>query len=101
MKKRQDVTAFAYDRRGRLIAVGKNSHVKTHPMQAKIAARVGLPKKIFLHAEMDALVKARGRRIHKLVVVRVDSAGRYACAKPCAVCAEAIRMARIEHVSHT
>ena len=49
-KKQQDVTAIIYDKRGRILSIGKNSYVKTHPLQARYATEVGLCEQVFLHA---------------------------------------------------
>ena len=43
MASKQDMTAIIYDRRGRVLSVGKNSYFKTHTLQAKHAAKVGTP----------------------------------------------------------
>lgn len=98
--KRYNVTALAYDKRGKLLAVGQNSYIKTHTLQAKYAAKVSRPKAIYLHAEIDALIKARGP-VHKLVVLRYDNAGKPANSKPCSICQLAIRDFHVKHVEHT
>jgi deoxycytidylate deaminase len=97
----EDMTAFAYDKRGRLISVGRNSYVKTHPLQAHYASRSSNVHRIYLHAELDALIKARGKQVHKMVVVRVTKTGRYASAAPCDSCALALREYGVRHVEHT
>ena len=98
----QNVTAFAYDRKGRLLSVGRNSYVKTHPLQAKVAKEVGEHYKIFLHAEVAALVKVKDwNRVHKLVVTRYSKDGKPVLAKPCKVCQRVINLANIDHVEHT
>ena len=99
-RKRYAITALAYAKDGRLLSVGKNSYTKTHPLQAKLAARVGKPEAIYLHAEMAALVKAR-EPVHRLVVLRYDSRGKPKNAAPCCICREAIRMFDVKHVEHT
>jgi len=40
---RQNITAIVYDRKGRVLAVGKNSYTKTHPVQAKFAQKIWQP----------------------------------------------------------
>ena len=98
----QNITAIIYDKKGRVLSIGKNSYVKTHPKQAKHAQKVGLPEKIFLHAEMDAIIKCRDlRRAHKIVVARVTRSGKYGNAKPCQVCRSAIKEANINNVEWT
>lgn len=102
MSTKQNITAILYDKKGRIISIGKNSYIKTHPLQAKSAKAVGEEHKVFLHAEIDALVKARNwDKAHKLVITRFGKDGQPALAKPCRVCQHAIKMAGIKHVEHT
>ena len=101
-KARFDITAIIYDKRGKVLSIGKNSYVKTHPYQAKFAQKVGLPAKQFLHAEIHALVKWRKLdKAHKIVVMRFDKEGEEKNAKPCPVCQSAIEAAGIKIVEHT
>jgi tRNA(Arg) A34 adenosine deaminase TadA len=96
------LSAVIYDKRGRIISVGQNSYVKTHPLQAKHAVQVGLPDKQFLHAEIHAIVRCRDlSKAHRIFVSRWDSKGNPALAKPCPVCISAIEAAGIEIVDHT
>lgn len=99
--KRQDVTAFAYDKRGRLLAVGKNSYAKTHRLQAHYGNKAGNSSRIYLHAELDALIRGSKRGcIHKLVVVRQGASG-YLLAKPCPSCELAILDYNVKITEHT
>ena len=76
MSQKQNITALVFDKRGKLLSMGRNSYVKTHPMQARLAKEVGEEHKIFLHAEVDALVKLRDwDRAHKLVITRYTRDG--------------------------
>jgi tRNA(Arg) A34 adenosine deaminase TadA len=96
------LSAVIYDKRGRIISVGQNSYVKTHPLQAKHAVQVGLPDKQFLHAEIHAIVRCRDlSKAHRIFVSRWDSKGNPALAKPCPVCISAIEAAGIEVIEHT
>ena len=45
MCKKHHVTAIIFDKRGRPLSIGQNSYIKTHPLQLKIAEKVGLPEK--------------------------------------------------------
>lgn len=102
MTTRQVLTAVIYDKRGRVISVGQNSYVKTHPLQAKHAAEVGLPDKQFLHAEIHAIVRCKDlSKAHKIFVSRWDKKGNLMLAKPCPVCMSAIEAAGIELIEHT
>ena len=101
-RSRFDITAIIYDKRGRVLSIGKNSYVKTHPYQAKFAERVGLPHKQFLHAEIHAIVKCRHLiKAHKIVVIRFDKSGEAKSAKPCPVCQSAIEASGIKIIEHT
>lgn len=101
-KKRYALTAVIYDKRGKVLSIGQNSYVKTHPLQKKHADVVGLPHKTFLHAEVHAIVRCKSLdKAHKIVVYRFDSEGNPVNAKPCKVCQSAIKEAGIELVEHT
>lgn len=104
MRKRQtqDITAIIYDKKGRVISIGKNSYVKSHPKQARHACKVGLPEKIFLHAEMDAIIRCKSLlKAHKIFVSRISAKGKYVNAKPCPICQDAIKEAGIQLVEWT
>lgn len=102
MSTKQEITAIIYDRKGRVLSVGKNSYVKTHPLQAKHAEKVGLPDKQFLHAEIHAITKCRDlSKAHRIVVTRYDKTGRPLLAKPCPVCQSAIESVGIEVIEWT
>lgn len=99
---RQKITAAIYDRRGRQLSLGKNSYKKTHPLQAKLAIAVGENDKVFLHAEIDAIVRLKDwSKAHRIVITRYDKNGKPVPAKPCKVCQRAIFMLKIQHIEHT
>ena len=95
------VYAVVTDDRDRILAEGHNSYTKTHPVQAKYAEQVDLPDKVFLHAEIMALVRIRHGEPHKIYVARVDSEGNPCYACPCAICNRAIKEAGIKTVEYT
>lgn len=102
MKARYDLTAIIYDKKGRILSIGKNSYLKTHPHQKLHADAVGLPEKIFLHAEIHAIVKCKQLdKAHKIMITRFDKHGNPKNAKPCPVCMSAINAAGIEVIIHT
>lgn len=100
MSRRYDITALAYNRKGKLIAVGKNSYEKTHPLQAKFSRRAGRSAAIYLHAELAACLKAR-EPVHRIVVARYDKKGRPVNAKPCPACQLALKFFNVKEVEHT
>lgn len=100
--KQFDMTAFIYDKRGRIISIGKNSYVKTHPMQAEHAAKVGEPYKIFMHAEIRAITRCKNLdKAHSIRIMRYREDGTPGSAKPCKICMSAIKQAGIKHIEYT
>ena len=96
------LTAIIKDKRGNVLAIGKNSYTKTHPYQAKCAKEVGLPEKIFLHAEIDAILKCQDlSKAYSIHIFRQGKSGQYLLAKPCPSCANAINKTPIKKVFHT
>lgn len=101
MSKKYKIKAFCYDKRGRILSIGENSYVKSHPLQAYIQRRVGYPEKVYIHAEVQAIIRARGKDIHKIRVERYNSKGEQQNACPCAGCQLAIKEAGIKLVEFT
>jgi tRNA(Arg) A34 adenosine deaminase TadA len=101
-KARFSITAIIYDKRGRVLSIGQNSYIKTHPLQAKHAHAVGKPEKQFLHAEIHAITRCKQiDRAHRILITRYDSKGVAKCAAPCEVCLSAIESAGIKKIEHT
>lgn len=99
---RHQLTAIIYDKRGRVLSVGQNSYIKTHPLQARIAGKIGLPEKQFLHAEIHAIVRCRDlKKAHRIFIGRWNKKGAPLLAKPCPVCESAIKAAGIEIIEYT
>lgn len=85
---KQRLCSVITDRKGNILSIGQNSYVKTHPLQAKAAKRVGKEESCFLHSEIDA-VRRLGRDAHKakyIYVARLDKQGLPVLAKPCEIC---------------
>lgn len=93
--------------KGRIVSIGFNQY-KTHPFAAKYGRN---PDAIYLHAEHDAINKAKRRlgenelKKSTLIVVRVknESKGKitFGIAKPCAGCAQCISDHKINTVIYT
>lgn len=86
--KYKQVHASTYDKKGNLISEAKNNYHKTHPIQAHFASLVGEPHRIFLHAEILALLRAGSRNVHSIHVSSV----------PCNVCMAAIKAWKIPKI---
>jgi tRNA(Arg) A34 adenosine deaminase TadA len=101
MTQRYKIRATCYDKKGSKLSTGFNSYVKTHPLQKYFACRVGHTHKEYLHAEIAAILKAKDKKIHRIVVERFDKHGLPLLAKPCPICSEAIKAYGIKVVEFT
>lgn len=102
MSKKFSMTAIIYDKRGRVLSVGNNSYVKTHPLQAEYARRAGEPEKVYLHAEIHAITRCGCLdKAHKIVIFRYKEDGSPANARPCRICQSAIKASGIKYLEHT
>jgi tRNA(Arg) A34 adenosine deaminase TadA len=86
--------------RSRVVVSATNLETKSHPTQAKFAQRVGLCEKIYLHAEIAALVKCR-EECDTIVVARVNPQGKLRMARPCPICELALKEAGILKIHYT
>src|SRR6478609_2123335 len=94
------ITAICYDKRGRIISTCTNQR-RTHPLQGTYGRRVGQPHRQSLHAELGALLRAKGRPVHRIQVTRFTKDGKPACAKPCPACSLAIKEWGVKEVGYT
>lgn len=99
MTNRQKIIATTFDKRNRVISQVQNSYIKTHTLQARYAKNIN-SEKIYLHAEVLAIIRAKGKKIHKIRVERFDKDGNTRSAKPCPICELAIREAGIKFVEY-
>ena len=102
MKFRPILEARCYNKKGHLLSIATNNYNKTHPIQKYFAQQVGEPAKIYLHAEIAAIIKAGDQKIHKIVITRHSPRTHKALnAKPCKICQEAIKAYGIKYISYT
>ena len=96
------IFAVVKDKVGNVLSYAENNYTKTHPIQAKFAEGVNQPTRIFLHAEIAALVKLHhNAKPFSLEVSRYYKDGTPANARPCPVCEAAIKHYGIKRVSYT
>ena len=98
------VASVITDRQGKILSQGQNSFIKTHPTQAMWAHLVEGKEKIYLHAEMEAIIKNdQANRAHTIYVARVGTRdGKIKLSRPCKTCSVAILKATsIERVVYT
>ena len=102
MTTRQNITAIIYDKRGRVLGIGQNNYVKTHPLQAHHAKKVGNELAVYLHAEIHAITRCPDiSKAHRIAVFRYGKSGEPLLAKPCPICTSAIAATPIRVVEHT
>jgi tRNA(Arg) A34 adenosine deaminase TadA len=94
------IKATIYNKKNQIVSEAENSFTKTHPTQLKYAKACGMPFKAFLHAEMLAIIRAKGKG-YKIVVERYNKAGEPVLAKPCPICMMAIQEAKIARIEYT
>jgi tRNA(Arg) A34 adenosine deaminase TadA len=99
-KNKYIVGSIALNEKGKKVAVAFNSYTKTHPRMKELGKKVHKEDKVYLHAEIGALIKAKGKA-KKLVVARLLADNTFAISKPCPICMEAIRQAEIDEVYYT
>ncbi len=101
-KKRYAIAARAFDSKGRLLSQGDNSYSKSNTYQKKMSILAGMSEeRIYLHAEVSAIIRAKGRKIDTLKVERFDTDGNPKLSFPCLSCQMAIKLAKIKRVIFT
>lgn len=88
-------------RKGRIVVRSTNVFGKTHPVQSRLADRVGQPYRVSLHAELRALLNPKAASCDTLVVGRVNRQGELCLARPCPVCQLAISESGIKRVYYS
>lgn len=103
MKRKYNITAIIKDKHGHIISRANNSYVKTHPVQAEYAQRVGRKDKIYLHAEVLAILRAGDKieKAHTIEIYRFDHQGKPKLAQPCPICRELIATTPIKNIVYT
>ena len=88
--------------KNKVVEWATNLDNKTHPLQARFAELAGLGDKIYLHAEISALVKCR-QECDTIVVARLGGHNHdeMRMAKPCPVCQLALEQAGIRKVYYS
>jgi tRNA(Arg) A34 adenosine deaminase TadA len=97
---RYNFVSVVTDKKDRILSIGLNSFSKTHPTQARLAKLSGQGDKIYLHAEIDALVRCKSKP-DSIYVVRLNCKGQIRPAEPCVICRMAIKESNMRNIYHT
>jgi tRNA(Arg) A34 adenosine deaminase TadA len=92
------VGCILLDRKGNIVSRGYNIG-RTHPLQAAYARKVNEHHKIYLHAEIHALVKCRVDPYHA-VVIRIGKLGVVRGSRPCPICTYGLRVAGVKRITY-
>jgi tRNA(Arg) A34 adenosine deaminase TadA len=89
-------------RKSKVIVTATNLEKKTHPIQASFAEKVGMKEKIYLHAEINALIKAK-EDVDTIVVARIGghSHNELRMSKPCPICQMALEIKQVRKVIYS
>lgn len=89
-------------RKNKVIVTATNLEKKTHPIQAFLAEKVGLDEKIYLHAEVNALIKSK-EKADTIVVARIGGHGHkeLRISKPCPICQMALEINNVNRVIYS
>ncbi len=98
--KQYTVYAAIADKKGQIVSIGKNSFIKTHPKQYSYN-QYRNPHKIFLHAEIDALLKYKSDNGYVMIIARMTKTGLIRNAKPCIGCFGALQESNIKKIFYT
>lgn len=94
------VGAMCLDSSGSIVSIAFNSYCKTHPKMKQFSSLVHRDHAIYLHAEVAALIKAKGKAIG-IIVTRLNANNKMVMAKPCSICQLAIKEANLDYVYYT
>jgi deoxycytidylate deaminase len=94
------VGAMCLNSKNKILSLGFNSYVKTHPRQKKYSVKTGSSEKCFLHAEIASLIRAKGK-VKTVLVLRLTQNKVIRISKPCKICSLALAEAGVEQVYYT
>ena len=88
------------DRKNNVLSHSPNL-LKSHPYQSKLAKKVGLDKKIYLHAETANICRIKNKsKAYRAYIIRVTKHG-LGMSRPCPVCRLALEMAGIKEIVYS
>ena len=101
-RKRYELIATAFDKKGRVIGAGINDYKKSHPLMRLYSEKSGdAEEKIFKHAELAALLSSGNKQVHSMLIQRFDVNGEPAMSMPCMTCQCMLRDFGVKEVQYT
>jgi len=90
-RQQKRVAAVISTKRGVIVAAATNSYEKTHPEMKRAAVRCGLDEKIYLHAEVAAILKDTDNLGYRISIASVNKKGELTYAAPCKICLSVLK----------
>lgn len=102
MRKKYEIKATTFDKKGKIIATTFNNYSKSNTWQKRLSLESGLSEhRIFLHSEVACILKSKSKKVHTILIERYDSLGKPKVAFPCLSCQLAIKLTGIKKVIFT
>jgi deoxycytidylate deaminase len=101
-RKRYEIIATAFDKKGRVLGTGVNDYSRSHPLMKHFAVQAGeSEQKDKIHAELSAVLASGRKNIHSVFVQRFHNDGTMATAKPCMTCQAMLKGFGVKIVRYT
>ena len=101
-RKRYEVIATTFDKKGRVLGTGVNDYSKSHPLAKHFAIIAGeSEQKDKVHAELSAVLASGRKNIHSIFVQRFHNDSTMAVAAPCPTCKAMLKGFGVKIVRYT
>lgn len=101
-RKRYEVIATCFDKKGRVLGTSVNDYLRSHPLQKFFSIKAGeSEQKDKLHAELGAVLASGRKNIHSILVQRFNKDGSLALAAPCPTCQVMLKSFGVKIVRYT
>lgn len=101
-RKRYEVIATTFDKKGRVLGTGVNDYRKSHPLVKTCSIIAGeSEQKDKLHAEFSAVLASGRKTVHSILVQRFNNDGSLALAAPCPTCQVMLKSFGVRIVRYT
>ncbi len=102
MRKRYNLVATCFDRKGKILGSGTNDYNRSHPLMKHFACKAGeSDAKIWIHAELAAVLDSGRKNIDSILVQRFHNNGNPANAMPCPTCQEMLKAFGVRLIKYT
>lgn len=101
-RKRYEIVATCFDRKGKVLGTGVNDYSRSHPLMKHFAVKAGeSEQKDKLHAELSAVLASGRKSVHSIFVQRFHNDSTMAVAAPCPTCKAMLKGFGVKIVRYT